>query len=219
MSNPDKKAPYFDQDRKRPDAEPIDSAAPETQAPADRKVKVSETAAEQEPPEPVPAAQPSAEDRIAKLEADLAEARDRMLRALAETENVRRRLEREREDTARYAISRFAGDLLSVADNLRRALDAVPADAVKKDEFLAKLVDGVGATERNLLNVLEKNGVKKLDPAGQKFDPNFHEVLFELEAPDKPAGTVVQVLEPGYTIGDRLLRPARVAASKGGPAA
>jgi molecular chaperone GrpE len=217
MSNPDKKAPYFDQHRGRPDAEPIDSAAPETQAPADRKV--SETAAEQEPPEPAQAAQPSAEDRIAKLEADLAEARDRMLRALAETENVRRRLEREREDTARYAISRFAGDLLSVADNLRRALDAVPAGAVDKDEFLAKLVDGVGATERNLLNVLEKNGVKKLDPAGQKFDPNFHEVLFELDAPDKPAGTVVQVLEPGYTIGDRLLRPARVAASKGGPAA
>ena len=168
-----------------------------------------------------PAPQDNIDDAsiIAKLEADLAEARDRMLRALAETENVRRRLEREREDTARYAISRFAGDLLSVADNLRRALDAVPADAVKKDEFLAKLVDGVGATERTMLNVLEKNGVKRIDPAGQKFDPNFHEVLFELDAPDKPVGTVVQVLEPGYTIGDRLLRPARVAAAKGGPAA
>jgi molecular chaperone GrpE len=163
-------------------------------------------------------AEPTDAETIAALEADLAEARDRMLRALAETENVRRRLEREREDTARYAISRFAGDLLSVADNLRRALEAVPAAAVEKDEFLAKLVDGVGATERTMLNVLEKNGVKKLDPAGQKFDPNFHEVLFELDAPDKPAGTVVQVLEPGYTIGDRLLRPARVAASKGGPA-
>jgi len=168
-----------------------------------------------------PAPQDSIDDAsiIAKLEADLGEARDRMLRALAETENVRRRLEREREDTARYAIARFAGDLLSVADNLRRALDAVPADAVKKDEFLAKLVDGVCATERTMLNVLDKNGVKKVDPAGQKFDPNFHEVLFELDAPDKPAGTIVQVLEPGYTIGDRLLRPARVAAAKGGPAA
>jgi molecular chaperone GrpE len=167
-----------------------------------------------------PAPQDNIDDAsiIEKLEADLAEARDRMLRALAETENVRRRLEREREDTARYAISRFAGDLLSVADNLRRALEAVPAAAVEKDEFLAKLVDGVSATERTMLNVLEKNGVKKLDPAGQKFDPNFHEVLFELDAPDKPVGTVVQVLEPGYTIGDRLLRPARVAAAKGGPA-
>ena len=215
MSNPDKKAPYFDKDHERPDAKPADNATPEVYAPADLKPKESVAV----DPEPSPAPQPSAEEQIAKLEADLAEARDRMLRALAETENVRRRLEREREDTARYAIARFAGDLLSVADNLRRALDAVPAAAVKNDEFLAKLVDGVGATERTMLSVLEKNGVKKLDPAGQKFDPNFHEVLFELDAPDKPAGTVVQVLEPGYTIGDRLLRPARVAASKGGPAA
>jgi molecular chaperone GrpE len=166
-----------------------------------------------------PAPEPTDADKIAKLEADLAEFRDRALRALAETENVRRRLEREREDTARYAIARFAGDLLSVADNLRRALDAVPAGAVGKDEFLAKLVDGVGATERTMLSVLEKNGVKKLDPTGQKFDPNFHEVLFEIDAPDSPAGTVVQVLEAGYTIGDRLLRPARVAASKAGPKA
>ena len=208
MSSPDKKkAPYFDAPPESPDAQPAKNAQP------------SETAtAEQGPPEPAPT-QPPAEERIAKLEADLAEARDRMLRALAETENVRRRLEREREDTARYAISRFAGDILTVADNLRRALDAVPAAAVEKDEFLAKLVDGVGATEKNLLSTLEKNGVKKLDPAGQKFDPNFHEVLFELDAPDQPVGTVVQVLEAGYTIGDRLLRPARVAAAKGGPAA
>jgi molecular chaperone GrpE len=158
-------------------------------------------------------------EKIAKLESELAEMKDRALRALAETENVRRRLEREREDTARYAISRFAGDLLSVADNLRRALDAVPAAAVEKDEFLAKLVDGVGATERTMLSVLDKNGVKKIDPSGQVFDPNFHEVLFEMDAPDKPAGTVVQLLEAGYTIGDRLLRPARVAVAKGGPAA
>jgi molecular chaperone GrpE len=160
--------------------------------------------------------EPTDAEKIARLEANLAEARDKTLRALAETENVRRRLEREREDTARYAIARFAGDLLSVADNLRRALDAVPAAAVEKDEFLAKLVDGVGATERTMLSVLDKNGVKKLDPAGQKFDPNFHEVLFEIDTPDSPAGTVVQVLEAGYTIGDRLLRPARVAVAKAG---
>jgi molecular chaperone GrpE len=163
------------------------------------------------------AVEPPEAERVAKLEAEAAELRDKVLRAMAETENVRRRLEREREDTARYAISRFAGELLSVADNLRRALDAVPAAAVEKDEFLAKLVDGVGATERNMLSVLEKHGVKKLDPAGQVFDPNFHEVLFEVDDATKPAGTVVQVLESGYTIGDRLLRPARVAASKGGP--
>jgi molecular chaperone GrpE len=163
------------------------------------------------------AVEPSEADRIAKLETEVADLRDKTLRAMAETENVRRRLEREREDTARYAISRFAGDLLPVADNLRRALDAVPAAAVEKDEFLAKLVDGVGATERTLLSTLEKNGLKKLDPAGQVFDPNFHEVLFEIDDATKPAGAVVQVLEAGYTIGDRLLRPARVAVAKGGP--
>ena len=158
-------------------------------------------------------------EAISRLEAEVADYRDKALRALAETENVRRRLEREREDTARYAIARFAGDLLSVADNLRRALDAVPAAAVEKDEFLAKLVNGVGATERTMLSVLEKNGVKRMDPIGQKFDPNFHEVLFEMDCADQPVGTVVQLLEAGYTIGDRLLRPARVAVAKGGTAA
>ena len=197
MNDPDKRAPYFDMPGERQSGQPTsDANPPDEQAPA----------------------QPTPEERIAQLEAEVADGRDKMLRALAETENVRRRLEREREETARYAIARFAGDLLSVADNLRRALDAVPAAAVEKDEFLAKLVDGVGATERTMLSVLEKNGVKKIDPTGQKFDPNFHEVLFEMEAPGKPAGTVVQVLEAGYTIGDRLLRPARVAAAKGGPA-
>ena len=197
MTNPEKKTPYFDT---RAEGSPLDEPAQNETPPAE------------------PVTEPADDDRIAKLEAEIADLRDKALRAMAETENVRRRLEREREETARYAISRFAGDLLSVADNLRRALDAVPAAAVEKDEFLAKLVDGVGATERAMLAVLEKNGVKKLNPMGQKFDPNFHEVLFEMDAPDKPQGTVVQVLEAGYTIGDRLLRPARVAASKGGPA-
>jgi molecular chaperone GrpE len=164
--------------------------------------------------EPVPL--PAEAERIAELEGELSEARDRLLRALAETENVRRRAEREREDTARFAISRFAGDILSVADNLRRALESVPEQALGGNEFLAKLVDGVVATERELLNVFEKNGLKRLDPVGQPFDPNFHEVLFEMPSPDKPAGTVVQVLQPGYTIAERLLRPARVAVAKSG---
>jgi len=156
-------------------------------------------------------------EKIATLEAELADSRDRLLRALAETENVRRRGERERDDTARYAISRFAGDILSVADNLRRALESVPASAAEGNEFIAKLTDGVGATERELLKLFEKHGLKRVDPAGQVFDPNFHEVLYEVDSPDVTAGTVVQVLEAGYTIGDRLLRPARVAVAKGGP--
>ncbi|MDB5393432.1 MAG: molecular chaperone GrpE [Rhodospirillales bacterium] len=212
MSNPEKRAPYFDTPSERPPVDPTESGNSDTS----EQTAASQPDVDSEPDQP---AEPTSDERIAQLEAELAEARDRALRALAETENVRRRLEREREDTARYAISRFAGDLLSVADNLRRALDAVPPTAVEQDEFLAKLVNGVGATERTMLSVLEKNGVKKIDPMGQKFDPNFHEVLFEMDAPETPAGTVVQVLEAGYTIGDRLLRPARVAAAKGGPTA
>ena len=164
-----------------------------------------------------PAVLPPEASRIAELEAELGEARDRLLRALAETENVRRRGEREREDTARFAISRFAGDILSVADNLRRALESVPGQALEGNEFLTKLVDGVGATERELMSVFEKNGLKRIDPIGRPFDPNFHEVLFEMDAPGKPAGTVVQVLQPGYTIGERLLRAARVAVAKAMP--
>jgi len=161
--------------------------------------------------------QQAANADIARLEGEVAEARDRMLRAMAETENVRRRLEREKDEVSRYAIAKFAGDLLSVADNLRRALESAPASAQEGNEFLTNLVAGVGATERGLLNVFEKFGLKTLDPAGEPFNPNFHEVLYEIPAPDQPAGTVVQVLEKGYTIGDRLLRPARVAVSKGGP--
>jgi molecular chaperone GrpE len=156
------------------------------------------------------------DDTVKRLESEIAEARERLLRALAETENVRRRGEREREDTARYAISRFAGDLLSVADNLHRALQSVPQAALEGNEFLAKLVGGVGATEREMFSVFEKHGLKRIDPLGQVFDPNFHEVLFEMDAPDQPAGTVTQVLEAGYTIGGRLLRPARVGVAKKG---
>jgi molecular chaperone GrpE len=156
-------------------------------------------------------------ERVSALEAELAEGRDRLLRALAETENVRRRGQREREDMERYAISRFAGDLLSVADNLRRALESVPEQALEGNEFLTKLVDGVVATERELQNVFERRGLKRIDALDRPFDPNFHEVLFETETPGKAPGTVVQVLEPGYTIADRLLRPARVAVAKAGP--
>jgi len=166
-----------------------------------------------------PARLPPEAERIAELESELGEVRDKLLRALAETENVRRRGARERDDAGRFAISRFAGDVLSVADNLRRALESVPEQALGGNEFLAKLVDGVVATERELTSVLEKNGIKRIDPIDQPFDPNFHEVLFEMEVPGKAAGVVVQTLQPGYTIAERLLRPARVAVAKGGPKA
>ncbi len=151
--------------------------------------------------------------QIAVLDKKLAEATDKMLRALAETENTRRRLERERQDTAKFAVSNFAREMLTVSDNLRRALNAVPAGESEKNEQIKTIYTGVEATERDLLRVFEKNNIKKIDPLNQKFDPNLHEVIFEIPS-DRNPGTVLQVVEPGYMIHDRLLRPARVGVAK-----
>jgi molecular chaperone GrpE len=154
-------------------------------------------------------------DRIAALEAEAAKLKDQALRAMAETENIRRRSEREREDTAKFAISSFAKSLLDAADNLRRAIDVVPAEAVEKDQALATLMDGVAATERQLLAAFERNGVTRIEPVGEMFDPNFHQAMFELPGTGKPAGTIVQVIQPGYVLQGRLLRPAMVGLAKG----
>jgi molecular chaperone GrpE len=158
------------------------------------------------------------DQRVAALEAELADAKDRLLRALAETENVRRRLQRERDDAAKYAAGNFAKDMLSPVDNLHRALDAMPESAVGDDRTRA-LRDGVAATERELLAAFERHGLKRIDPKGERFDHNFHQAIFEAERPDVPAGTVVEVLQPGYVLHDRLLRPAMVGVAKGGPRA
>ncbi len=153
------------------------------------------------------------------LEAKLAEANDRMLRALAEVENIRRRGERERQDTAKFAVSGFARDLLSVADNLRRALQAISSDQREQNEALQQIYAGVEATERELLRSFEKNGIRKIEPLDEKFDPNLHEVMFEAEIAGKVPGTIIQILEPGYVLHERLLRPARVGVAKGDAAA
>jgi molecular chaperone GrpE len=159
------------------------------------------------------------EARVAALEAELAEHKDQLLRALAETENIRRRGQREREDTAKYAIAGFAKELLSVADNLRRALDSLP-EAEARDARTRGLLAGVDATERELLSVFERHGIRRIDPEGERFDHNLHQAIFEAERSDKPGGTVVEVLQPGYVLHDRLLRPAMVgvAKEKRGPA-
>ena len=156
----------------------------------------------------------SIEARLGTVEAELAEAKDRLLRALAETENVRRRAERERSDAARFGAANFAKDILSVADNLRRAIESVPEDQ-GSDELMRTLLQGVAATERELLAALERNGVRRIDPVGERFDHNLHQAMFEVENTGKPAGTVVQVLQPGYVMHDRLLRPALVGVAKG----
>ncbi|MDX2101076.1 MAG: nucleotide exchange factor GrpE [Alphaproteobacteria bacterium] len=159
----------------------------------------------------------AAVERIAQLEAEVASMKDQALRALAEAENLRRRTEREKEDAQKYAIARFAKDLLSVADNLRRAIDAAPAEGT--DEATRNLVDGVAATERELTAVFERFGVRKVDPAaGDRFDPNLHEALFEMPSDAHPGGSVLQVVRAGYTIHDRLLRAAQVGVAKAGEA-
>jgi molecular chaperone GrpE len=155
------------------------------------------------------------EERLAETEAALAEAKDRLLRALAETENLRRRAQREREEASRYAAAGFARDMLEVADNLRRALASMPEDAAP-DAATRNLLAGVAATERALLAAFERHGIRRIDPEGERFDHNLHQAMYEVEEADAPAGTIVQVLQPGYVMRDRLLRPAMVAVAKGG---
>jgi molecular chaperone GrpE len=169
---------------------------------------------------PTPQNQPAEDDgaeRRGAIEAELAETKDRLLRALAETENVRRRTQREREDALRFAAANFAKDLLSVADNLRRALESAP-DAEAADERTRNLLAGVAATERELSAAFERHGIKRLDPrTGDRFDHNLHEAMFEVENSGQAPGTIVQVLQPGYRLHDRLLRPAMVGVAKASP--
>ncbi|MBV9816451.1 MAG: nucleotide exchange factor GrpE [Alphaproteobacteria bacterium] len=157
----------------------------------------------------------SPETRVSELEAELADHKDRLLRALAETENVRRRAQREREDASKYAVAGFARDLLSAADNLRRALESLP-ETEAKDDRTRSLLAGVAATERELLGVFERHGIKRIHPMGERFDHNFHQAIFEAERPEEPSGSVIEVLQPGYVLHDRLLRPAMVGVAKGG---
>jgi molecular chaperone GrpE len=158
-------------------------------------------------------------DRIAELEAELAGAKDQLLRALAEAENTRRRAERDRQEASKYGAVGLARDLLSVSDNLRRALEALPEDARDGDGWAKDLITGVELIEREFLDAFAKHGVVKMEPLDEPFDHNFHQAMFELEDPEKPAGTVVQLLQPGYRLNDRLLRAAMVGVSKGGPKA
>src|SRR3954462_5954196 len=157
------------------------------------------------------------EGSVEALAKEAADARDKMLRTLAEMENLRKRTSRELADARIYGAAGFARDILDIADNLQRALDAVPAEMkASADPALKAFIEGVELTERSLLNTLEKNGVKKFDPQGEKFNPNFQQAMYEVPDTSVPAGTVVQVVQAGYTIGERVLRPALVGVSKGG---
>mgnify|MGYP000870220450 CR=1 FL=1 len=180
------------------------SSAPETaEAPAADSVT---------PPPEAPATGPSA--REVELEAQLAQFKESTIRQLAEAENARKRAEREIEDARKFAVASFARDLLAVADNLRRALDAVPTEKRETSPEIKNLLVGVEATERQLIAAFEKFGVQAIAAMGQPFDPNFHQAMQEVESKDAPPGTVIQVYQSGFTIADRLLRPALVVVAK-----
>jgi molecular chaperone GrpE len=181
------------------------------------------TQTENQTPDPAPQAdsQAAPEDSLAqalsRAQAEAAELKDRLLRQAADAENLRKRLEREREDAVKFASAKFAKDILSVADNLRRALENVPTADADASEPVRNLVAGVEATERELLSVFERHGIQRVDPKGQRFDPNLHQAMFEVEDPSVAAGTVLQVITAGYVQQGRLLRAAMVGVSKGGP--
>lgn len=151
------------------------------------------------------------------LREENAELKDRLLRAAAEMENLRRRTERDKTDTAKFAISNFARDVLTIADNIARAIEHVPEEAAEADEALKSFLEGMQVTERELLNVMERHGITRVDPKGERFDPNKHQAMFEVKNSDVSEGTIVEVVQQGYSIADRVLRPALVGVAKGGP--
>jgi molecular chaperone GrpE len=165
-----------------------------------------------------PSAPAAAPKPSTSLDRELADTKDRLLRTLADMENLRKRTEREVADARMYGISAFARDVLTVADSMHLALEALDKELREKSDSTAKaLLDGVELTERALMNALEKHGVKRIEPLGQKFDPNRHQAMYEADDASVPAGHVAQVVQAGYLIGDRVLRPALVAVSKSAP--
>jgi molecular chaperone GrpE len=154
------------------------------------------------------------ENREEELELKISELKDQLLRAVADSENIRKRSEREKDQTRKFGIANFAKDLLSIADNLGRALDAAPKNEDIKDDAIKNFVIGIQMTEQELQKAFDNNNIRKIDPIGEKFDYNFHQAMFEVEETDQEPGVVVQVLQPGYAIDDRILRPAMVGVSK-----
>jgi len=160
------------------------------------------------------AEQYASSDETAALKEEIAAVRDQMMRALADADNTRKRAIKEREDASKYAVSKFAKDLLDVADNLRRAIEAIPEDLKSVDPRIEGIIGGVEATERELLKSFEKNNIVKIEPLDEQFDPNFHEVMFETPMPGKAGGTIIQVIDAGYALNGRLLRAAKVGIAK-----
>lgn len=182
-------------------------------AAADMAAELAELGAEDAPGEDVEIEI----DAAAEAEAEIAALKDKLLRTLADMENLRRRSQKDREDALKYASANFARDMLSVADNLRRAIESIPEDGDSDGAALVGFIEGIALTEKGLLSALERHKIEKIEPMGKKFDPQFHEALFEIPTNDAPSGTVMQVMETGYIIHDRLLRPAKVGIAKAAP--
>lgn len=157
-----------------------------------------------------------AEARVKALEAEVFDAKDKMMRALADAENTRRRSVKDREDAGKYAVQSFARDLLDFSDNFHRALASIPQE-MHSDGRIGAIIEGLEAMDANLLRTFAKHGIRKIEPMDEPFNPNFHEVMFEAPVPGKPGGIVIQVVEAGYVLNDRLLRAAKVGISKGMP--
>jgi molecular chaperone GrpE len=173
-----------------------------------------------QPSAEAPIGEPEPFSELENLYQENAGLKDKLLRAMAEAENVRRRAEKEVVDAKLYGVTSFAREMLAYADNLRRATESVSVEArANLDPVAAALLDGIGVTERDFLSRLARFGVKPIEALGAKFDPNLHEALYEIPDESKPAGTVAQVMEQGYTIGERVLRPAKVGVTRGGPKA
>lgn len=194
----------IDDDTKRTNETSADAPKPDT-APADQRGGTPETEE----------AQIAA--LVAALQAENVELKDRLLRTHAEMDNVRKRGEREKSDTLKYAVSKFAQDVLTIGDNVQRAIAAVPPEAAEQDAALKSFLEGVTMTERELVNALERHGIKRMDPLGAPFNPHHHQAVMETQSTEVPHGTVTQVLQAGYMIEDRVLRPAMVIVAKGGP--
>ena len=193
--------------------------------PNDSDAKKSETETAGAAPQATKQAQSAAEgarslqEVVAALQAEVGDLKDKWLRANAEIDNVRKRAEREREEAAKYAITKLARDIVGVGDNFQRAIDAVPPGAAESDQTLKSFLEGVTLTERELLNVLDRHGIKRLQPMNEPFNPHLHQAVTQVPRSDIPSGTIVEVYQAGYTIEDRVLRPAMVGVAQGGPKA
>jgi molecular chaperone GrpE len=194
--------PQNDSDPKKTETEEPAAAAPEAAPPA---------------PDAAAEGAKTLQEIVAALQAEVADLKDKWLRAHAEVENIRKRAERERDEAAKYAITKLARDIVHVGDNFQRAIDAVPAGAAEKDPALKSFLEGVTMTERELLNALDRHGIKRVQPMNEPFNPHLHQAVAQVPRTDVPTGTIVEVYQAGYMIEERVLRPAMVGVAQGGP--